>query len=104
MEFGTGGSVLRFVPLILRRGEGSFEASPSFLFCRETFPGFVVIDKETGPIDKLEGDSNDMFEAVGSVTGSSVVTATFDPVEKVFNWLVYIIRGAEDSVVFLQIF
>ena len=44
-----------------------------------------------------------MFEAIGSVTGGDVVTAIFDPVEKGFNRLVYIIRGAEDSVVFLQI-
>ena len=54
-------------------------------------------------IDKLEGDDNDLLEAVGSVTGGGVVTAIFDPVEKGFNWLVYIIRGAEDSVVFLKI-
>ena len=44
-----------------------------------------------------------MFEAVGSVIGVSVVTTIFDPVEKGFNRLVNIIRGAEDSVVFLNI-
>ena len=43
----------------------------------------------------------DLFESVGSVTGDDVITAVFDPVEKGFNWLVYVIRGAEDSVVSL---
>ena len=38
-----------------------------------------------------------------SVTGGGVVTAIFKPVVNGFNRLVYIIRGAEDSVVFLQI-
>ena len=71
--------------------------------CRETFPGFTVIDEETGLINELEGDANYLFEAVGSVTGSGVVTAIFDPVKKGFNRLVNIIRGAEDSVVFLKI-
>ena len=54
-------------------------------------------------VDDLEGDANDLFEAIGSVTGGGVVAAIFDPVEKGFNRLVYIIRGAEDSVVFLKI-
>ena len=44
-----------------------------------------------------------MFEAVGSVTDGGVVTAIFDPVKKGFNRLVYVIRGAEDSVVLLYI-
>ena len=101
MKFGTGGGALRFAPLVVRSGEESFEAGPSFLLCRETFPGFAVIDEETSLIDDLEGDSNDLFEDVGSVTSGGVVTTIFDPVEKGFNWLVYIIRDAEDSVVFL---
>ena len=73
------------------------------MLCRETFPGFAVIDEETGLIDNLEGDANYLFEAVGSVTGGGVVTAIFDPGEKGFNRLVYAIRGAEDSVVLLYI-
>ena len=103
MELGTGVGALIFAPLVVRSGEESFEAGPSFVFCRETFPVFAVIDEYIGLIDELEGDANDLFEAVGSVTGGGVVTAIFDPVEKGFNWLVYVIRGAEDSVVFLQI-
>ena len=103
MEFGTGGGALRFAPLVVRSGEEIFEAGPSFLLCRVTFPGFAVINEEIGLIDELEGDVNDLFEAVGSVTGGGVVAAIFDPVEKGFNRLVYIIRGAEDRVVFLQI-
>ena len=51
----------------------------------------------------MKVNTDDLFEAVWSVTGDGVVTAIFDPVEKGFNWLVYIIQGAEDSVVFLQI-
>ena len=38
------------------------------------FPGFLVIDEETNMINDLEGDANYLFEAVGSVTGSGVVT------------------------------
>ena len=38
-----------------------------------------------------------------SLTGGGVVTAIFDPIKKGFNRLVNIVRGAEDSVVFLKI-
>ena len=44
-----------------------------------------------------------MFAAVGSVTGGGVVTTIFYPLENGFNRLVYIIRRAENSVVFLKI-
>ena len=54
-------------------------------------------------VDDLERDANDLFEAVGSVTGGGVITAVFDPVEKGFNLLFYVIRGAEDGVVSLYI-
>ena len=103
MEFGTGGGALRFAPLVVRCGEEGFEAGTIVLLCRERLSGFAVINEETVLIDELEGDANDLFEAVGSVTGGGVVTAVFDPVEKGFNRLVYIIRGAEDSFVFLNI-
>ena len=72
---------MRFAPLIVQSGEEIFEAGPSFLLCRETFPGLAVIDEETGLIDDLEGNANDLFKAVGSVTGGGVVTAIFDPVK-----------------------
>ena len=70
---------------------------------REKFPGLAVIYKETGLINELEGGDDYSFEAVGSVAGSGVVTAIFNPVEKGFNRLVYIVRGAKNSVVFLKI-
>ena len=73
------------------------------MFFRETFPGFAVINKDTSLVDELEGDANELFKAVGSVTGGGVVTTISDPIEKGFNRLVNIIRGAEDSVVFLKI-
>ena len=103
MELSTGGGALRFAPFAVSCCQESFEAGPSFLLCGETFPGFAVVDKETGLVDDLESDANDLFKAVGSVTGGGIVTTIFSPVEKGFNRLVYIIRGAEDSVVFLQI-
>ena len=49
----------------------------------------------------MESDADDLFEAVGSVTGGGVITSFSDPVKKGFNWLVYIIGGTEDSVIFL---
>ena len=73
------------------------------MLCRETLPGFAVIDEETGLINYTEGDINEFLEAVGSVTNGGVFTAIFNPVEKGFNRLVYIVRCAEDSVVFLKI-
>ena len=73
-----------------------------FWFCSETFPVFAVINKETGLINELEGDADYMFEAVGSVAAGRVVTTMFDPIEKGFDWLVDIIMGAKDSVVFLK--
>ena len=48
VEFGTCGGALIFAPLVVRSGEESFEAGPSFLLSRETFPGFAVINEETG--------------------------------------------------------
>ena len=51
----------------------------------------------------MKGDTNDFFEAVGSVAGSGVISAVFTPVEEGFNWLIDVVRGAEDSVVFMQI-
>ena len=87
--------------LVVSCCEESFEAGPSFLLCGEKFPGFGVFNKETGLVDDLESDANDLFAAVGSVTGGGVDTAIFDPAENGFNRLVYVIRRAEDSVVFL---
>ena len=95
--------VLRFTPLVVRSGKESFETGPSFWLCSETFPGFAVIDKETGLINELEGDADYLFEAVGSVASSGVFTAILDPVEKVFDRLVNIVRGTKNSVVFLKI-
>ena len=54
-------------------------------------------------VDYLESNADDLFEAVGIVAGGGVITAVFDPVEKGFDWLIDVIRGAEDSVVFLYI-
>ena len=82
VEFSTGGGALIFAPFIVSCGEESFEASPSFLLCGETFPGFAVVIKDTGLVYDLESNANDLFEAVRSVTGGGVVTAIFDPVEK----------------------
>ena len=42
-----------------------------------------------------------MFEAVRSVASGGVISAVFDPVKEGFNWLVDVVRGAEDSIVFL---
>ena len=52
-------------------------------------------------VDNLKGDTNDLFEAVQSVAGGGVISAVFDPVREGFIWLIDVIRGAEDSVVFL---
>ena len=69
----------------------------------ETFPNFAVINEETGLINKFEGDADDLFEAVRSVSSGGVVDAIFDLVKKGFGWLVDIVRGAKNSVVFLKI-
>ena len=82
VEFGTGGGALRFAPLVVRSGEESFEAGQSFLLFSETFPGFAVINEETGLINEPEVDANYLFKVVGSVTGGGIFTAIFDPVEK----------------------
>ena len=102
VEFGTGGA-LRYAPLVVRSGKEIFETGQSFLLCSETFPGFAVMDKETGKINNMEGDADYLFEAVGSVAGGGVVTAIFDPVKKGFDRLVNIVRGAKNSFVFLNI-
>ena len=102
MEFSTGVGALRFAPSVVSCGEERFEADLSFLLCWDTFPGFAVFNKETGLVDDMEDDANDLFEAVWSVTSGGVVTAIFDPVEKGFNWLVYNIRGMEYSVFFCR--
>ena len=94
VKFGTGGGDLRFVPLVVRSGEESFETGPIFLLYIEMFPGFTVINKDTGLINELEVDANYLFKDVGSVT---------DGGEKGFHRLVNIVRGVKDSVVFLNI-
>ena len=101
MGFSAGGGALRFAPFVVSCCEESFEANPSFLLCGKTFPGFAVFYKETGLVDNMESNTADLFDAVVSVTGGVVITAVFDPVKKVFNWLVHDIRGAEDSNVSL---
>ena len=101
MEFSAGGGALRFAPFVVGCCEEIFEANPSILLCGQTFPGFAVVYKENGMVDKLESDTDDLFKAAGSVTGGGVITSVFDSVEEGFNWLVDVIRGAEDSVVFL---
>ena len=53
VEFGTGDGALIFAPLVVRSGEEIFEAGTSFLLCGETFPGFAVVNKETGLVDDL---------------------------------------------------
>ena len=75
MEFSAGGGALRFAPFVVSCRKGSFEAGPSFLLCGET--GFGVVYKEIGLVNKMESNTDDLFEAVGSVTGGSVVTASF---------------------------
>ena len=103
MEFSSGGGALRFTPFVVSCCGESFEANPSFLLSGKTFPGFAVVYKETCMVEELKIDTNDLFEAVGSVAGGGVITAVFDPVEEGFNWLIDVVRGAEDSVVFLYI-
>ena len=94
MKFSSSGGALRFAPFIVSCCEESFEAGPSFLLCGQTFPGFAVVYKEAGLVDKMKSDTDDLFKAVGSVDGGGVITAVFDPVEKGFDWLIDVIRGA----------
>ena len=103
VKFGTSGGALRFAPLVVCSGEESFETGPRFLLCSETFPGFAGIDKETSLINEMEVYSNHLFDSVGIVAGGGVVTAIFDPIEKGFDRLIDIVRGAENSIVFLKI-
>ena len=103
VEFGAGGGALRIAPLVVRSDEESLEAGPCFLLWSETFPKFAVIDEETGMINELEGDDDDLFETVRIVAGGGVVSTIFDPAEKGFNLLFDIVRGAKNSVVFLNI-
>ena len=103
VEFRTSGGDLIFTPLVMCSGKESFETGPSFLLCYEMFPGFAVIDKDTGLINEPGSDADYLIEAVGSVSGGGVATAIFDPVEKGFDRLVDIVRGAENNVVSLKI-
>ena len=70
------------------------------MLCSETFPGSAFIDKNTSLINELEGDADYLFKAVGSVAGGGIVTAIFDPVEKGFDRLVNIVRGAKKKCCF----
>ena len=56
---------------------------------------------EDGLVEKLKGYTNDLFKSVWNVAGDGVISAVFDPVKEGFNWLIDVVRGAEDSVVFL---
>ena len=101
MKFSAGGSALGLSLFIVCSGEEGFESSTSFLLNGQTFPGFAVVYKNAGLVYKLEGDANDLFKAVWNVVGDGVISAVFDPVEEGFDWLIDVVRGAEDRVVFL---
>ena len=49
----------------------------------------------------MESYADDLFEAVGSVSSSGIITTVFDLVGKGFYWLIDVIRGAENGVIFL---
>ena len=59
----------------MRCCEESFEANPIFLLCWQKFPVFEVVYKETGLKDELENDTDEFFEAVGSINSGGVITA-----------------------------
>ena len=101
MEFSAGGGALRFMPFIVSCCKENFDTNPSFLLCGQTFTEFAVVYKETGLVDELKIDTNEFFEAVGSVAGGVLITSVFDSVEEGFNWFIDAVRSAEDSVVFL---
>ena len=61
MEFSAGGGALGFSPFFVCSGEESFEGSPSFLLNGQKFPGFAVVCKKAGLIDKLKDDAEDLF-------------------------------------------
>ena len=100
-EFSAGGGALIFSPFFVRCCEESFEANPILLLIGKAFSGFTVVYKEASLVDKLKGDTDELFEAVGSVAGGGVISTFFKPVEEGFNWLIAVVRGAEDNVVFL---
>ena len=70
------------------------------MLCGQTFPGFAFVYKYTSLVDEMENEADDLFRSVGSVT-DGVITTVFDPVEKGINWLIDVVRGAEDRFVFL---
>ena len=49
----------------------------------------------------MKRDTDDLFQVVGSVAGSGVISTVFDPVKEGFDWLIDVVRGAKDIVVFL---
>ena len=61
MKFSAGGGALGFLPIVMCSGEERIEGSPSFLLSWQTFPGFAVVYKNAGLIDKLKGDAEDLF-------------------------------------------
>ena len=61
MKLSAGGGALGFLPFVVFSGEESFEVRPSFLLSGYTFPGFAVFYKKAGMIDKLKGDTEDLF-------------------------------------------
>ena len=101
MKFRFSSGALRFAPFVVSCCKESFEGNPSFWLCGQTLPGFSVVYKEAGLVEDLKIDTDDLFEVVGSVAGGGVISAVFDPVEEGFNWLIDVVRGAEDRVVLL---
>ena len=41
------------------------------------------------------------FKALWSVAGGGIISAVFDPVEEDLNWLIDVVGGEEDRVIFL---
>ena len=85
MEFSAGGGALRFTPFVVSCCKEIFEANPILLLFGQTFTGFEVFYKETGRVDELKSDINDLFQAVKSNADGGVITAVFDPVKEGYN-------------------
>ena len=49
----------------------------------------------------MKDDTDDLFKAIWSVAGGSIIYTVFDPIKEGFNWFIDVIRGSEDSVIFL---
>ena len=103
LEDGTGRGGLLLTPFLLGSCEKFLEACPGLVVSWLAPTEFAVVIEETGLVQVLESNFDDLVRGVWSFSGGGVVDHFFDLINKGIERLIAVIGSPESRVVFLQI-